>query len=636
VARSYTAKDITVLEGLEPVRKRPGMYIGSIESPGLHHLIWEIVDNSVDEAMNGHCKRIEVTLDKAGETVRVRDDGRGIPVDMHKKYRKPALELILTTLHAGGKFEAKNYYHSGGLHGVGASVVTALSDKMVVRVKRDGAEWEQQFARGLATTKLKKVGTRVRGSGTMIEFHPDPKIFPAVRFDAAMIKDRLESKAYLHQGLTMVFDDKASGESHTFHYDDGIRAYLHKVLTVEKRKRVPSEIFYAARDENGVHVECALAWTEDTTETLSSFVNSIPTGSGGTHENGLKSGMVKAVRNYLELQNLVPRGLQVAAEDIREGVVGLLSCFIATPQFQGQTKDRLNNPELTPVVDAFVRSALENWLLTNRSSADAIAARVILAARARSASRAAAKEVQRKSAVSHRLNLPGKLADCSSTDPSKSELFLVEGDSAGGSAKQARDRHFQAILPLRGKVLNTEQASLSKVLANAELSDIVKALGCGIGKDFDPSKLRYHRICLLMDADSDGNHIATLLMTFFYRHLPELIAGGYLYLAVPPLYRIDIGKETFWARDDAEKESILTERDKRGNVQVQRFKGLGEMNPATLKETTLNPDSRTLVQITIDEPKATNTTMQTLMGREVAPRFDLIMDRAMAVADLDI
>ncbi|MDG2305611.1 MAG: DNA topoisomerase IV subunit B [Candidatus Binatia bacterium] len=636
MARSYTAKDITVLEGLEPVRKRPGMYIGSVDSPGLHHLVWEIVDNSVDEAMNGHCKRIDVTLEKDGETVRVRDDGRGIPVDMHKKYRKPALELILTTLHAGGKFEAKNYYHSGGLHGVGASVVTALADKMTVRVKRDGAEWEQKFARGIATAKLKKVGSRTRGSGTMIEFHPDPKIFPNVCFDPKLIKDRLESKAYLHKGLTVTFEDKASKESHTFHYDDGIRAYLDKVLTKEKRKRVAAETFYATREEDGVHVECSLAWTEDTNETLSSFVNSIPTSSGGTHENGLKSGMVKAVRNYLELQNLVPRGLQIAAEDVREGVVGLLSCFIAAPQFQGQTKDRLNNSELTPVVDAFVRSSLENWLLSNRSSADAIAERVILSAKARSASRAAAKEVQRKSAVSHRLNLPGKLADCSSTDPSKSELFLVEGDSAGGSAKQGRNRHFQAILPLRGKVLNTEQASTTKVLANVELSNIVKALGSGIGREFDARKLRYHRICLLMDADSDGNHIATLLMTFFYRHMPQLISGGYLYLSVPPLYRIDIGKETFWAQDDDEKDSILAKRDKRGNVQVQRFKGLGEMNPSTLKLTTLDPQTRTLLQITVDEKSATDDTIQTLMGREVAPRFDLIMDRATAVADLDI
>jgi DNA topoisomerase IV B subunit len=636
VAKTYTAKDITVLEGLEPVRKRPGMYIGSVDSAGLHHLVWEIVDNSVDEAMNGHCDRIDVTLHKDGETITVRDDGRGIPVDTHTKYRKPALELILTTLHAGGKFESHNYYHSGGLHGVGASVVTALSDRMVVRVKRDGAEWEQSFARGVATSRLKKLGN-ARGSGTTIEFHPDAKIFTATQFDAKLIAERLEAKAYLHKGLTVTFEDKRpGGASQTFHYDDGIRAYLEKLLASGSAKRVPAEVFYAARDADGLHIECALAWTEDTSERLSSFVNSIPTSAGGTHENGLKSGVVKAVRNYLEIHNLVPRGLQIAAEDVREGIVGLLSCFIPNPQFQGQTKERLNNPELTQAADGFVRSALENWLNGNRSSAEAIAARVILAARARTASRAAAKEVTRKTAVSHRLNLPGKLADCASTNPADSELFLVEGDSAGGSAKQGRDRHFQAILPLRGKVLNTEQASAAKVLSNQELSDIVKALGCGMGKDFDAAKLRYHRICLLMDADSDGNHIATLLMTFFYRHLPELIRGGYLYLAMPPLYRIDIGKETHWARDDEEKDAILARHKGRATPQVQRFKGLGEMNPSTLKETTLDPERRTLLQVTIEDARATDETIQTLMGRDVAPRFQLIMERAIGVSDIDV
>jgi DNA gyrase subunit B/topoisomerase-4 subunit B len=336
------------------------------------------------------------------------------------------------------------------------------------------------------------------------------------------------------------------------------------------------------------------------------------------------------------MHNLVPRGLQIAAEDVREGVVGLLSCFVPAPQFQGQTKEKLNNPELTPLLDAFIRSSLENWLLGQRSSANAVAERVVLAARARSASRAAAREVQRKSAVSHRLNLPGKLADCTSTNPAESELFLVEGDSAGGSAKQARDRHYQAILPLRGKVLNTEQASSAKVLANVELSDIVKALGCGMGKDFDLGRLRYHKICLLMDADSDGHHIATLLMTFFYRHLPELIRAGHLYLAVPPLYRIDIGKETLWARDDVEKEKILAKKDGRAKAQVQRFKGLGEMNPGTLKDTTLAPGRRTLLQVTVRDAAATDATITTLMGREVAPRFQLIMDRAVAVADVDV
>lgn len=636
MATNYTAKDITVLEGLEPVRKRPGMYIGGVDASGLHHLLWEIVDNSVDEAMNGHCDRIDVTLHKDGETITVKDNGRGIPVDMHGKYKKPALELILTTLHAGGKFESKNYYHSGGLHGVGASVVTALSDRLVVRVKRDGAEWEQTFSQGKASSKLKKLGN-ARGSGTTIEYHPDREIFPSIKHDAKLIAERLEAKAYLHKGLTVTFTDEAKGgESFTWHYEDGIRAYLDKLLTTGTKKRVPSEIFYAEREGDGPRIECALAWTEDTSEGVSSFVNSIPTSAGGTHENGLKSGMVKAVRNYLDVHNLIPRGLQIAAEDVREGVVGLLSCFIPEPQFQGQTKERLNNPELTPAVDGFVRSALENWLNGNRSSAEAISARVILAARARTASRAAAKEVQRKTAVSHRLNLPGKLADCSSTDPSESELFLVEGDSAGGSAKQGRDRHFQAILPLRGKVLNTEQASLSKVLSNNELSDIVKALGAGLGKDFDASRLRYHKICLLMDADSDGNHIATLLMTFFYRHLPQLIQGGYLYLAVPPLYRIDIGKETYWARDDVEKDRILGKHKGRATPQVQRFKGLGEMNPSTLKETTLDPKKRTMLRVTIDDAAATDTMIQTLMGKEVAPRFQLIMERAVGVEDLDV
>ena len=636
MATNYTAKDITVLEGLEPVRKRPGMYIGGVDASGLHHLLWEIVDNSVDEAMNGHCDRIDVTLHADGETITVKDNGRGIPVDMHGKYKKPALELILTTLHAGGKFESKNYYHSGGLHGVGASVVTALSDRFTVRVKRDGAEWEQTFSQGKASSKLKKLGN-ARGSGTTIEYHPDGEIFPSIKHDPKLIAERLEAKAYLHKGLTVTFANEAKGgESFTWHYEDGIRAYLDKLLTTGTKKRVPAEVFYAEREGDGPRIECALAWTEDTSEGVSSFVNSIPTSAGGTHENGLKSGMVKAVRNYLDVHNLIPRGLQIAAEDVREGVVGLLSCFIPEPQFQGQTKERLNNPELTPAVDGFVRSALENWLNGNRSSAEAISARVILAARARTASRAAAKEVQRKTAVSHRLNLPGKLADCSSTDPSESELFLVEGDSAGGSAKQGRDRHFQAILPLRGKVLNTEQASLTKVLSNNELSDIVKALGAGLGKDFDASRLRYHKICLLMDADSDGNHIATLLMTFFYRHIPQLIQGGYLYLAVPPLYRIDIGKETYWARDDQQKDQILGKHKGRAQPQVQRFKGLGEMNPATLKETTLDPKKRTMLRVTIDDAAATDSMIQTLMGKEVAPRFQLIMERAVGVSDLDV
>jgi DNA gyrase subunit B/topoisomerase-4 subunit B len=632
MAKQYTAKDITVLEGLEPVRKRPGMYIGGVDSTGLHHLLWELLDNSVDEAMNGHCDRITVTLHKNGETVTVADNGRGIPVDTHPKHKRAALELILTTLHAGGKFENRNYYHAGGLHGVGASVVTALASSMTAHVKRDGFHWEQSFGRGVPTSKIKKVGP-ARGSGTTITFTPDSQIFPKTAFNPQTIRQRLESRSYLHRGLTLVFENQADGTTETFHHEQGIAEYIGKLIE-EKGKKAVAEPFYTER-KDGMVAECALAWTESTDETILSFVNGIPTGSGGTHDNGLKGGINKAVRNYLGVQNLVPKGLNVAAEDVREGLVAILSIYIQDPQFQGQTKDRLNNPEVSAPIDNFIRTALENHLHQNRTQAKAIAERVILAARARTASRAAAESVQRKSAVSHRLNLPGKLADCSSTDPRASELFIVEGDSAGGSAKQGRAREFQAVLPLRGKVLNTEQASLSKVLENRELNDIISALGCGTGKQFDPSKLRYHKVCLLMDADADGHHICTLLLTFFYRHMRPLIEGGYIFIAQPPLYRIDIGKETNWALDDAERDRILAKANGKQAV-VQRFKGLGEMNPGTLKETTLDPRKRTLLRVAVDDEARTEHTIRSLMGKDVEPRFNLIMEKAPRVEEVDV
>ena len=635
----YTADDILVLEGLDPVRKRPGMYIGGVDAAGLHRLLWELVDNSVDEAINGHASRLVVILHRDHSSVTVSDDGRGIPVDMHRKFRKPALELILTTLHAGGKFEAKNYVHSGGLHGVGASVVTALSSEMIATVRRDGAEWQQSFSRGKPRTKLKRL-RGARGSGTTVFFRPDPEIFPKTVFDAQEISRRLEAKAYLHCGLTVRFENEAEGETQEFRYDDGIRAYLGKLLEERQEAAVAREVFFTERvqEVDGARlpeVECAIAWTEATSETFLSFVNGIPTPSGGTHENGLKSAIGKAIRNYLELHNLIPRGLTVAAEDIREGIVAILSCYLTNPQFQGQMKERLNNPETTAQIDGAVRTALENHLLHNRSIGDAIAARVILAARARTASRAAAQQVARKGSVSHRLNLPGKLADCSSTNPSECEIFIVEGDSAGGSAKQGRDRRCQAILPLRGKVLNTEQAPAAKVFANKELSDIVSALGCGAGRDFSAAKLRYHKVCLLMDADSDGNHICTLLLTFFYRHLPELIRQGYIYIAQPPLYRVDVGKETHWALDDAEKERLISAHPNR-NLQVTRFKGLGEMNPKTLQQTTLDPARRSLLRVEIGDDVETDGVFQVLLGRDVQPRFRFIMDRAPAVEELDV
>ncbi len=638
---NYTAKDITVLEGLEPVRKRPGMYIGGVDSAGLHHLVWELLDNSVDEAMNGHASRIEVTLHSDGSTVTVSDNGRGIPVDIHPKFKKSALELILTTLHAGGKFEGLNYSHSGGLHGVGASVVTALSDQVLARVKREGTEWQQTFSRGLATSKIKQIerngqNGEVRGSGTTITFHPDADIFPSTTLKPELIAERLETKAYIHKGLTLIFHNEVSGKDTRYHYAEGLKAYLAKLLSAGDKKAVIPEVFHLERPDDPPF-ECVLTWTESPDERLHTFVNGIPTPFGGTHENGLKAGIVKAVRNYLNVNDLLPKGINLTAEDTREGIVVVLSLYLKEPQFQGQTKEKLGNPEVTAQIDGLIRTALENFLLHNRTQANTIAQRVILAARARTASRAALDTIRSKGSVSHRLNLPGKLADCSSTNPATSELFIVEGDSAGGSAKQGRDRKTQAILPLRGKVLNTEQAALNKVLTNKELNDIVSALGCGVGKVFDVSKLRYHKVCLLMDADSDGNHICTLLLTFFYRHLPGLIEHGHIYIAQPPLYKIEIGKETLWAADDAEKEQLLAQQN--GNAKkayVQRFKGLGEMNPATLKETTLDPRSRTLLQVTSEDAERTDAAIQTLMGKEVQPRFAFIMDRAPKVEEVDV
>src|SRR5207342_143789 len=491
----YTAKDITVLEGLEPVRKRPGMYIGGVGSTGLHHLVWEILDNAIDEAMNGFASNIRVVLHADGASVTIEDDGRGAPIDKHPQTKKSALETIFTVLHAGGKFEHGSYKTAGGLHGVGASVVNALSKDLVANVKRDGSQWEMRFRQGKAVTALKKVGP-ARGTGTTVYFHPDAAIFPKIEFDPAVIKERLEIASYLHKGLKVTFEDEGAKEKIVYEHSEGIVDYLKRIVAERGEKPVHEAPFTLTKDE-GLRLDLVLQWTEATDEHVRSYVNGIPTGSGGTHESGLRAGIGKAVRNYIETHNLSPKGVTLTAEDIREGLTGVLSVFIQEPQFQGQTKDRLNNPELMSAVDGLVRPGLEHWLNNNQSIAESIVARIILAARAREASRAAQAEVSRKSATSTRLNLPGKLSDC--TDPSNagSELFIVEGDSAGGSAKQGRDRVHQAILPLRGKVLNTESASLAKVLENKELSDLVTALGCGLGTNFELSKLRYGRIIIL-------------------------------------------------------------------------------------------------------------------------------------------
>jgi len=642
----YTAEEIQVLEGLEPVRKRPGMYIGGTGKDGYHHLLWEVVDNSIDEVINKYATKVEVTLHKDGKSATVEDNGRGIPVDLMPKFKKPALEVIFSTLHSGGKFErGKSYAVSGGLHGVGAAVVNALSKELVVTVKLDGERFEMNFSRGETKSKLKKLGG-ARGTGTTVFFRPDDEVFgQKLAFDADQIAERLEAKSYLHGGLEIVFTDetKSPPAVHTYVHPQGIAEYLPKLVAERGKAPVPptAGVFYVEKrdDEARLGIELALQWTEATDDHIKTYVNSVPTPDGGTHDAGLRSAIVKAIRNYIATHKLEPKGVTLTAEDIREGVVGLLSTYVHDPQFQSQTKNRLNNPEVAGQVEALVRPALENYLNGNPNWAQAVVARTIIAARAREASRAAKEGITRKTAVSHRLNLPGKLADCSSTDPNESELFIVEGDSAGGSAKQGRDRKTQAILPLRGKVLNAEQANSQKLLANKELQDIVSALGCGMGDTLELGKLRYGRIFLLMDADADGHHIATLLLTFFYRHMRPLIDHGHVFLAQPPLYRIDIGKQTYWALDDVHKERLLKEYAK-GNAKpnITRFKGLGEMNPDTLKQTTLDPKSRQTLRVTVKDTEllTTDRTISELMGKDVAARFKMITENAAEIGDLDV
>ena len=632
--KRYEGEDIVVLEGLEPVRKRPGMYIGGVGMAGLHHLIWEVVDNSIDEAMNGHATEINVTLHKDGRTVTVSDNGRGIPVDKHPKTKKSALETVLTVLHAGGKFDGNNYKTAGGLHGVGASVVNALSKELTAVVRRGGAQYRMAFAKGKATSKLQKLKGQVRGTGTSISFTPDPTIFPKTEFDTKIIRARLETASFLHRGVKVTYNDEVNKKKETFFHEQGIVDYLAKVLK-ERNAKAIHETPFTLRKEDDFRMELTLQWTESTDEHVRSYVNGIPTGSGGTHENGCRSALNKAVRNYIDTHSLTPRGVKITIEDIREGLIVILSVFIADPQFQGQTKDRLNNPEVQSVVEAAIRPAMEQWMNNNRSVADSIVARIIAAARARAASRAASAAVSRKGGAK-RTMLPGKLSDCVSGGKGDSEIFIVEGDSAGGSAKQGRNRNYQAILPLRGKVLNTESATLKKILENKEIQDLVAALGCGIGPNLNLADLRYERVILLADADSDGHHITTLLLTFFYRHMPGLIAAGRLFIGVPPLYRIDLGKETYWAADEAAREEVLANYTGRAKPEITRFKGLGEMMPKVLWDTTLNPEKRRIQKVEIDDQLETDRIISDLMGRDASARFRFIMDRAEDAEAIDV
>ncbi|MEM6989252.1 MAG: DNA topoisomerase IV subunit B [Myxococcota bacterium] len=629
---AYDATAIQFLEGVDHVRKRPGMYIGGVNKDGLHHLLWEILDNSVDEVINGHATEIKVELDADHKGITISDNGRGIPVDKHPQLKIPAVVAVFTKLGAGGKFDDDSYKHSGGLHGVGAAVANALSETLTVTVWREGSRWKMDFARGVPQGKLKKVGA-ARGSGTSVHLRPDAKVFMKNSLDPLVIRERLEAKSYLHKGLKITLVDPKAKGPETFVHENGITDYLNKLVAVRGKPAVHAGVFACEKNDDP-KLEAVFAWTEATEDATYSFVNGVPTPDGGTHEQGFRNALGKALRAYMQAHKLEPKGVSVGLEDMREGMVAILSVYVLEPQFQSQTKNRLNNPDVAGQVEGTLRPALEQWLHENRSTAESIVARVIASARARAASRAASQKVSRKNAGAARLNLPGKLADCASSDPRKSELFIVEGDSAGGSAKMGRNRETQAILPLRGKVLNAQQASLAKVLANEELGNVVKALGCGIGKDFELSRLRYGKVILLMDADYDGHHIAVLLLTFFYRYMPELIRRGHVFIGQPPLFRVEVGKETHWVADDASLKTLL-DSVKRGTPEIQRFKGLGEMMPETLRDTTLDPKKRQLIRIAIRDELATDRTIADLMGKDASARYQFIMERAEEAEEID-
>lgn len=627
---SYTAKHIQVLEGLEPVRRRPGMFIGSTDSRGMHHLITEIIDNSVDESLAGFASEIWVTLKKDG-TAEVRDNGRGIPVEKHKT-GKSALEVAMTKLHAGGKFDTKAYKVSGGLHGVGASVVNALSQFMRVEVRRDGAAFVQEYKRGKAETPVKKIGESP-DTGTTTTFLPDKQVFKDIPWNRKFIEDSIRNRAYLIAGLKFHFTDEIAGLSKTFWFEGGIRSF---VGYLNRGKKPISEAIYVAGSNGDASAEVALQYNDGFTETIEPFVNVIKTEDGGTHVTGFRMALTRAINDYARRAGAVKNTEDaISGEDTKEGLAAVIFVKIPTDkiQFESQTKAKLNNPEVQGFVNQVVKDGLDTYFEEHPAEARSILEKVMLAARARLAARAAKDAVIRKGALEGGM-LPGKLADCQERNPAACELYIVEGDSAGGSAKQGRDRRFQAILPIGGKILNTERAHLDKIVQFEELKDLIIALGAGIGETKNLEKLRYQRIIIMTDADVDGEHIETLLLTFFYRHLPEIIEQGFLYIALPPLYRIQIGKNTHYAYSDDQRQSILRQHLD-GKATISRFKGLGEMNPKQLWETTMNPVTRTLKRITIEDATESDRVFSMLMGEEVPPRKKFIQTHA-KTATLDI
>jgi len=629
----YGAEDIQVLEGLEAVRRRPGMYIGSTSARGLHHLVYEVVDNSIDEAMAGYCDRIEVVLNQDG-SVTVIDNGRGIPVDIHPKVGLPAVQVALTMLHAGGKFGGGGYKVSGGLHGVGVSVVNALSEWLEVEVRRDGYVYHQKYKRGVPVTDLKIIG-KAKSTGTKVTFKPDHEIFEELTFNHETLAQRLRELSFLNMGIKIILRDKRNDNNSetVFQHDGGIRDYV-KYLNKNKTPLHSKPIYFQKQKDN-VLVEVALQYTDAYVESIYSYANNINTIDGGTHEAGFKAALTRVINDYGRKYNLLKNGTNnLSGEDIREGLTAIISVKVPDPQFEGQTKTKLGNSEVRSIVDNVIGEGLSTFLEENPQVARRILEKAITAARAREAARKARELTRRKSALENS-TLPGKLADCSDRDPSVSELYLVEGDSAGGSAKQGRDRRFQAVLPLRGKILNVEKARLDRILGNEEIRAMITALGTGIGDEFDISKARYHKLILMSDADIDGAHIRTLLLTFFYRYMRPLIEAGYVFIAQPPLYRVKKGKLEKYVYSDKELDELLKEIGREG-VSIQRYKGLGEMNAEQLWETTMDPETRTVMQVNLEDAVEAEATFSMLMGDRVEPRREFIQENARAVRNLDV